>query len=57
MITDGRIIELAKQAAIMNWHHAKEKLDEMPENRIRISREKRAWEEVLEIESLMIVEG
>ena len=50
------ILNLAHTAALNKWYNAKIALEEMPDNRIRMKREKESWKSLMEIASLIRAE-
>lgn len=52
-MTQERILELAHEALLMKWGRFNEELKEMPENRVRKARERKAWQELEEIEKMI----
>lgn len=53
-MTQERILELAFDAVLNIWHEEHKRLKENPNNAIRIARERRAYEEMKEIQNLII---
>lgn len=51
------ILNLAHTAALDKWNNARIRLEEMPENRIRIQREKETWKSLMEIEAIIRTES
>lgn len=55
-MTQERIHKLALNQALAIWGKEYDFLQEYPENKIRIKRERRAWEEVQELRKLVLAD-
>ena len=53
-MTERRILELAQQGAIMLWDRAITRLKEKPDNWVRQKIERMRWNELNEIENLLL---
>lgn len=55
-MTNTKILNLAYQAALENWEREKERLERNPDNPYTKAREKARWDEVTEIQSMLMAE-
>lgn len=54
MITDERILSLAWRGVLELWSFERKKLEENPESQIAKFKEQKYWEQLLEIQNLIL---
>lgn len=55
-MTQKRVLELAYFQALSNWGKEKDRLEALPDNEITKSRERKAYNELVEISELLHIE-
>ena len=56
ILTELRILQLARSGALEKWHKANERLKHLPNNEITKIQERKRWKELREIEKLLLKE-